>query len=537
MQWSGQYQPCVGPRGISYNQSQDDMVSAYTGIPKGFPPPRFGSYDAVGLDGSVCFDRISRYSPYSEQKGDGKVLDWSKVRWGDLQNMCLERNQARYKPASRKNSLLAPTNDPPNTDDLRKFDGILDRSYRDTATGLSYRPRTAVLIRSYETYGYQPNDLEAIRSLIAELALQSGGEYQVFLLVNVKDRVAHPLLHKDPNVYQSIMNQVVPEEFRSMAVLWSEDLFPPWYPRVGEYDVYWQQFMILQWFSKTHPEFEYIWNWEMDARYIGHHYHFLESIVRFADKQPRRYLWERNARFYIPKIHGSYEEYTSNTNSIIDGAVKAGEIEPVWGPQNWTADQWPSIVGPQPPGDIQEDNFTWGVDESTDLITLLPIFDPLRTKWAYRDKLFNYGPDNDYSVDGDNMHLDPLINTRYPRIPRRVSINTLSRFSKRLLHAMHTENVFGFGMASELWPASVALQHGLKAVYAPHPIWTDRVWDDEYLESVFNADGTNGTRWEIRSCRAPAFQRRGSVAKEPSSPTKTNRATGRSEEVWRTYFH
>ena len=39
------------------------------------------------------------------------------------------------------------------------------------------------------------------------------------------------------------------------------------------------------------------------------------------------------------------------------------------------------------------------------------------------------------------------------------------------------------------------LSHGLKAVYAPQPIWTDRKWPAWYAEAIFNADDGVTARW------------------------------------------
>ena len=41
-------------------------------------------------------------------------------------------------------------------------------------------------------------------------------------------------------------------------------------------------------------------------------------------------------------------------------------------------------------------------------------------------------------------------------------------------------------MFSEMFPASMALHHGLKAVYAPHPVCLDRDWDVEAIDVTFN---------------------------------------------------
>lgn len=147
---------------------------------------------------------------------------------------------------------------------------------------------------------------------------------------------------------------------------------------------------------------------------------------------------------------------------------------------------------------MEDDDFSWGVDEEADLITLQPIWDPTHTEWTYRDKIFNF-------ISGVRPHFtpeDPLdhafTHPDFVNIPRRAFINTVARFSRRQLHAMHLENLAGRTMASEMWPATVALQHGLKAVYVSHPIWIDREWPAWYMDAVFNADGNETARWGSR---------------------------------------
>lgn len=256
--------------------------------------------------------------------------------------------------------------------------------------------------------------------------------------------------------------------------------------------------MPLQWFSKLYPEFDFVWNWEADARYTGHHYEFLTQIADFAKNASRKYLWERNARFYIPAAHGSYKQWLKNTHASIERAVRNGTMKPVWGPQPYDK-IFQDPVGPTPLRSQDSDNFEWGVGEEADLISLQPIWDPTYTMWTYRDKIFNYVP-------GLRPHFtdqDPLdVNFHHPdfvNIPRRTFINTVARFSRRQLHAMHIENAAGRTMQAEMWPATVALQNSLKAVYAPHPIWADRRWPAWYMDAIFNADGGEEAKWGARA--------------------------------------
>ena len=49
-------------------------------------------------------------------------------------------------------------------------------------------------------------------------------------------------------------------------------------------------------------------------------------------------------------------------------------------------------------------------------------------------------------------------------------------------------------MASEMFPASMCLHHGLKAVFAPHAVYKERDWPAKFAEEVFNggSDGQTG---------------------------------------------
>ena len=38
----------------------------------------------------------------------------------------------------------------------------------------------------------------------------------------------------------------------------------------------------------------------MDARYTGHYYDLIDKVTKWAKKQPRKGLWERNGRYYLP---------------------------------------------------------------------------------------------------------------------------------------------------------------------------------------------------------------------------------------------
>ncbi|KAF1991239.1 hypothetical protein K402DRAFT_400700 [Aulographum hederae CBS 113979] len=501
-QWKGEYVSCTGPSGRPLNQSWEDVVFAYQGIPQDWPEPFMGSYEAIGLDKNICIDRAARYSNFGLDQQEWQIAkwakpvgirDWKKVNWGELQEECLSKNQERYAYHARKTGPLdAGSSIPPESE----WDVIMQNKGLDGNRGLRTRDhsspvfaqRTAVLIRTWEGYEYTENDIHTIRAMISELSLRTGGEYQVFLFVNVKDRSKN--IHGNKEEYQAMLRKAVPKELRSIAILWNEDLLAAWYPEVGDWQVYWNQFMPLQWFSLTHPEFDFVWNWEMDARYTSNHYHFLSKIADFALQQPRKYQWERISRYYIPSAPGhgglDYSEFVRNTHSLIAQGVSDGKIPtPIWGPAPYSPTQIP--LGPEPPHPQESDNFEWGVGEEADLITLLPVWDPRDTQWDYRKKIWNFIPGVKPKFTSKQPTDRGFDHPEFPNIDRRVIINTMVRFSRDLLRAMHEENRVGRTMQAEMWPATVALHHGFKIVYAPHPIFSSKRWPGTYADAVFNA--------------------------------------------------
>ncbi|KAF2766678.1 hypothetical protein EJ03DRAFT_329829 [Teratosphaeria nubilosa] len=507
---------CEGPRGLPLNESNtDDVVKAYAAIRDGFPDVAIGT--GIGIDLDYCFDRYNRYGPYGLGEGEEIVThnweepsikpNWSDVRWGYLQDQCVAENKHRFADSSPVN--LAPGKDLPEDDAATKSEpGSTESKHSPrsppvtpvttaqmvkAATPRPKLPRTAILIRTWEGYDYTENDKQAIRALVTELNLLSGGEYQVFLFVNIKDSEADIWNTSSPK-YAELLHSNVPHEFWDISVLWNEKVCQEWYPKIGDWQVYWHQWMPVQWFGMTHPEFDFVWNWETDARYTGSHYQFFESVANFSDHMPRRYLWERSSRFYFPSAHGSYEQWLADTDATIERGINEGTVKPVWGPAD-VPNATIKATGPAPTSQMELDKFEWGVGEPADLITLQPIWDPAHTIWTMRDKIWNY-------IDGLAPHFtgeDPLDEDFHPPeyegLPRRAYINTVSRFSKRQLKAMHMENLEGRAMQAEMWPATVALHHGLKAVYAPHPIWTDRKWPAWYMDAIFNADGNKTAQW------------------------------------------
>lgn len=238
--YQGHFQPCLGPRGRDLDRNQpDDMVTVYKGKQAGFPPPSFGSHDAIGLDGDVCTDRYSRFGAYGyDDENDDEIpgfsrpppVNWFELDWYSLQALCYERNADRY----RHDCSMNETGQRPLSFELREPPR---KTYETDTTSDSsrmkkYQPRSAVLIRAWNSMIWTANHREYLRALIMELSLHSGGEYEVFLLVHVKDDDLP--IFSDRRTMEDLRRSI-PVEFRNLALFFNNKLLEAWYPKIEEH--------------------------------------------------------------------------------------------------------------------------------------------------------------------------------------------------------------------------------------------------------------------------------------------------------------
>ncbi|KAL2256739.1 hypothetical protein VTK26DRAFT_1192 [Humicola hyalothermophila] len=525
------------------------------GRPEGFPNNIVGSYELFSLPEDICFERYGRYGPYGygysvrtgglglgdhgEREGADAVwetvkqVDWRTVDWAAVQRQCYKANSGRYKPLVQReaaphgfyigegieSSHLAARD---VVEEPQSADDGSDAETTEQAKPSGDIGRTAVVLRCWDEFTWREEDILNLRALISELSLASGGRYDVHLLVQVRNDARHPVW-ADDETYRKRINETVPEEFRGLVTLWSETQMLATYqgivdlwtrgPDLPVHGSYRGLQMAMQLFAYNHPEYDYFWQWEMDIRYTGHYHDLLSKLENWAKAQPRKGLWERNGRYYLPHIHGNWEDFkqmarvqtehgtvgADNVWDTVPGAKmadKPSQMAPrgeqsVWGPvrPHDPKDWFEHENDPVPPTTYERDKYTWGVDEEADLITMSPIFDPEGTTWGLADDITGY---NETSPDPDAAHSKV-------KPPRRAQIITASRMSRRLLLLMHRETAHKKHHAfPEMWPATVALHHGLKAVYAPHPVFVDRAWPPAYLARVLNA-GRNGASGGART--------------------------------------
>ncbi|KAK7737478.1 hypothetical protein SLS53_006551 [Cytospora paraplurivora] len=477
---------------------------------------------------------------------EGQQIDWRNIDWAETQRRCYQANADRYKPLTHRQhaprgfyineklvnitlfrrgdslpeigeaqlpgeaaSAASSSQQEPK---VQSGEATSEKTAQEPAQTQTQEltggdlPRTAIVIRCWDEYPWREEDVMYLRSIISELSLASGGRYDVHLLVQVKNDAQYPIW-ADDEVYAQRIKDTVPLELQNMVTLWTETQMLSLYQGIhdlwtrGEglpvHGVYRGLQMAMQYFAYNHPEYDYFWQWEMDIRYTGHYLDLFTKIEHWAQEQPRKGLWERNSRFYLPAEHGTWEDFkqmtrvqsemgTPGVDNMWDGIAGSSNKGPqefsrtqktVWGPVRPVDenDWFETENDPVPPRTYEQDKYQWGVGENPDLITLNPMFDPEGTTWLLADDITGY---NESEGIG--------------KPPRRAQIITASRMSRRLLLTMHRETAFKKHHAfPEMWPATMALQHGYKAVFVPHPLYVDREWPTEYMKRVYNG-GKNG---------------------------------------------
>lgn len=378
--------------------------------------------------GQGCIPAKERLGPFGHSDFDDSSQErpWGDMRWGLLQAECAALH------FHQQQNLELPRWPPRLRRPHEWLDSVLSSAdLDDVETG-----RMAIVLRAWDGYEYDQNQKAWLRAVITEAALDTGGRFQVFILVHVKDQ---DLDLSNDRVYKKALEESVPGEFRDLAILFNEGLLRELYSKVSDHGAQDQMYQALQVFSHTFPEYDFVWQIEMDARFTGNVATMLTNAGFWAEQQPRKNLWERNARWFIPGMFSNYSAFSAHVDE------EFSDDTGVWGPAPG-AEYYIEPRGPIPPDRQQT---TWGVGEAADLITFAPIIDPIGSNWTYEHSVHGFpSPDN---------------------LPRRMAIVSMTRTSRRLLRLISSEQIQrGVWVVSESTPETWSFLHGLKAVYVPH---------------------------------------------------------------------
>ncbi|PWN50096.1 hypothetical protein IE53DRAFT_316435 [Violaceomyces palustris] len=386
-------------------------------------------------------DRMWRANVLSEELGPDSYPDWRA-----LMDACYHQREHERGMAGGVDRF-DPNASPADGDDFSDQDPSRIRT-----TPAS--KRTALVMRSYEGYVWREDDILNMRALISELSLNNPNTpYDIRILVEVHGR--HLAVFTSEWDRLNVLRTSVPREFWGMVELWTEDEMCALYPGLpGKFlnhmiaqSSYRSCLMALQKFYLDHQEYDFIYNWEMDVRYIGNYLDFFEGIEEYSRNEPLHVGMDKYDTWLVKNVTVSEKNWADNTT------LKRGR------------------------------------GDEADLITLGPIFDPRGSGWYWEYDVQNYPPGRDTD--------------------RRASIGTNMRMSRALLDAMNVVNAEAKkSLHCEAWPTTLVLHsqlpishehsfypeagftHNLplpfKGVFAPHPVYFRHYWDPEVLHSKIN---------------------------------------------------
>lgn len=166
---------------------------------KGFPAPPLGSFAIYESDRIGCATRTSRWQPYATSSTN---LSWKIVDFAGVQEKCIGRNRHRYGP--------------------------------DEATALIPIKRTAIVLRAWDGLHWTDDDLRSARAMLTELVLFTGGQYQLFVLLHIREPA--DALPGPGETVDSVNGRYVPEELVNVTEIWNYTDCQMAYPKVGEYE-------------------------------------------------------------------------------------------------------------------------------------------------------------------------------------------------------------------------------------------------------------------------------------------------------------
>ena len=492
-------QQCPGPHGKVIPVAP---LNAHP-TPPSHPKPIVGDYKLVGLDGSQCITYRERYSMYTDEalnityRLPEELLNRTQTIYdddpdnpkplGELSDDSNEdaRVQLQYDPLmglpkpkgmgrDEYEDLLRQRLMQQNTRDKKEvfvpdWRALMDACYQQHVAsqdrnasdydGQRYMldptiKRTALVMRSYQGYPWREDDILNLRALISELSLNNPNTpYDIRILVEVKDPNLS-VFTSEWDRYKVLVSSV-PREFWGLVEFWSEKQLEVLYAGLpGKFinnmiaqTSYRACLMAVQKFWLDHQEYDYVYNWEMDVRYIGNYLDFFEGVEEYARREPLLAGMDKYETWFMPGVKSSEEIWLSETRE------------------------------------------TSKIGEEADLITLGPIFDPRGSGWYWTHDVQNYpkGWDTD----------------------RRASIGTNMRMSRGLLEAMNVVNAEAKkSLHCEAWPTTLVLHSQMepsddhsfykqagftytlpipfKGVFAPHPIYFRHEWDLEELNRLLN---------------------------------------------------
>ena len=116
-----------------------------------------------------------------------------------------------------------------SVDETLHFPGDVAQSNESGMDGLQTKPRTAIVFQLPASKEWTVDTVQYLRSIIIETCLHTGGEYELILLVAVRDEEG-PIFN-NAGVHKRILDRSTPKEFQDLVVLFNMRVLRQWYPK------------------------------------------------------------------------------------------------------------------------------------------------------------------------------------------------------------------------------------------------------------------------------------------------------------------
>lgn len=286
-------EPLVTNSTYTFQIGQEEIQPIRTFLkPKEHPSPAVGLTNLFDL--GKCTTYEDRYRPYQD----------TTLQMTYLQDYSPIQNDNSWLRAQEQTKHLIASN-------LKAEEGggyldwfkIIERYHIQNEPA-----KRALVLRAYENYTWGRDDIRNVRALIVELALsiKPKERYEVHILLDVHTRNSSFAISQKQRL--AILQSSIPKEFWSLTTLWSEEQMAWLYPGLpGKFlnhqlatNSYRSCFMPLQVFAKEHPQYDFIWNWEMDTRSTQGYGEILEKITEYAEQAQLDQFLENQNHWHIP---------------------------------------------------------------------------------------------------------------------------------------------------------------------------------------------------------------------------------------------
>lgn len=263
-----------------------------------------GQSDLFG--GSTCSTYQQRFEPYTDQSlgltyrksNDVITSDWllgpkkPKLMRKDQWTFYLQhRNRGMNNKVTREMQK-----------DIPDWKALSNRCGLDSSIKMPMpKHRTVILHRFFEGFVMTEDKILDMRAMLTEMVINRPDQgWDIRILVELKET---PGAFVSKSLQRAVLSSMMPFEFWGLVEFWSEDREKSIMPGLsGPLDYGFDISCLLpsQLYSFYHPEYDFIYNWEADIRFLGNYDLFFDRVEEYGRNESMNIGMQKYSRWYIP---------------------------------------------------------------------------------------------------------------------------------------------------------------------------------------------------------------------------------------------